>query len=310
MAKSMPVVSVVVPVFNEAKSISLIYDELKKAVADLSVQLEIIFVDDGSQDSSYEEIKLLNSRDRRIRGIRFSRNFGHQAALWAGLAAASGDAVISIDADLQQPPGLIPVLIRKWQEGSEIVQTVREEVKGGTVFKKATSRLFYLLINRIGRSNIIPGAADFRLLDKKVIEEIKRTNENTLFLRGLLPWMGFKTTIVKYHADTRKFGRSKYSVKKMLSFALDGIISQSSFPLRLSFLLGISISFLSFLYGAYAVYQKLFNEKVIAGWTSVIISVLFLGGVQLTMVGIIGEYLGRVFDQVRGRPRYIISDII
>ena len=299
-----PRLSVVIPVFNEAENLLPLYARLTKV---LKNSYEIIFIDDGSTDNSLLAITALHQRDNKVKAVGFSRNFGHMAALSAGLDMAKGDAVITLDADLQHPPELIPELVKQWETGAEVVNTIRKESKGAGPFKGLTAGLFYWLINRIARINLPAGSADYRLLDRKVVDTLKNVRERSRFLRGLISWIGFKQTFVEYTAEARTAGKSKYSFGKMFAFALDGITSFSAAPLRLATYLGLVVAGLSFLYILYAVYIRLFTSRAIEGWTSVLVTVLFIGGIQLIFLGVIGEYLSRVFEEAKQRPLYIIS---
>ncbi len=299
-------VSAVIPCFNEQDNIKAIYDSLS-AVMRPYVDYELLFVDDGSTDATLENIQLVAGNDPKVRFISLSRNFGHQHALKAGLDHATSDCVISLDADMQHPPELIPRLIEKWQEGFEVVNTLRGEQKSLSASKKMTSGLFYYLVNKLSSVEIKPGVADYRLLDRKVVDALKQFNENYLFLRGLIPWMGFRQTSVPFEPAERNAGKTKYSFIHMIRFALDGITSFSNRPLYLSIAIGSIIAGFAFLYGIYAVYVHLFTEDALPGWTSITASVLFIGGIQLIMLGIIGIYLGKLFIENKKRPNYIIS---
>jgi len=307
---TLPLVSIVIPVYNEEANVQLLYDELRDVFKSLRYRLEILFVDDGSIDATLSAISRLANEDNRLKAISFSRNFGHQAALSAGLDLAVGDAVITMDGDLQHPPRLIPTLLEKWKEGFDVVYTIREETAGASSLKLHTAKWFYRLINRIGNTDIPPNTADFRLLSRQVVDELKRLEERALFLRGLVRWVGFPQTAVPYKAERRITGKTKYTLKKMLGFALDGVVSFSSSPLYLSLYFGFVVSILSFLYGMYAIYMKLFTSESVPGWASVLTVVSFIGGVQLITVGIIGLYLGKLFGEAKRRPRYIIRRAI
>jgi len=300
-------ISIVIPVFNEQDNLSALHSRLKKVLSDNHYLHEIIFVDDGSRDSSWECIEKLCIADHFVKGIKLSRNFGHQFALSAGMDHAKGNAVITMDADLQHPPEVLPQLVEKWKEGYDIVYTVRKEDHHLNLFKRLSSNFFYVIINKLANISIPVGAADFRLLSHNVVESFKSIRERTRFLRGLVSWMGYKNISVTYVADERFAGQSKYSFTKMLSFAFAGITSFSSFPLYLSTFLGFSVAIVSFFYGAYAIYTKFFTSDVIPGWTSVLLSVLFLGGVQLIAIGVLGEYLSRVYEEVKQRPLYLVA---
>ena len=240
--------------------------------------------------------------------ISFSRNFGHQNALKAGFDLAGGDCAICLDSDLQHPPPLIPELLEKWEEGYESVITKRIDHDSISLFKKTTSKLFYRLTNRLSDVKLEDGVADFRLLDRKVLDALKNFSENQIFLRAVIQWLGFRQTTVEYQAAERVAGESKYTIKKMFSFALSGITAFSIKPLRFSIYLGSIIATLAFLYGAYALGIHIFTDRAIQGWTSILMSVLFIGGLNLLMLGIIGEYLGKMFIENKKRPNYIISE--
>jgi polyisoprenyl-phosphate glycosyltransferase len=298
-------ISVVIPSYNEESNIEEIHNQLIEILKNYE-SFEIIIVDDGSTDDTLPLLQKIHERDERINYISLSRNFGHQNALKAGLDHANGDCIISMDADLQHPPQIIPQMIDKWQQGYDIVYTRRLLDKKLPAFKRTTSRLFYKLINILSDTTIEDGTADFRLIDKSVMEIFKGMGENDIFIRGLMKWIGFKQYCIDYYPNQRFSGTSKYSVKKMFLFALKGITAFSIKPLHLSTLIGLMISVCTFIYAAYAIYIGLFTNTAVSGWTSVIISVLFIGGLQLIMIGIIGEYIGKLFMQSKGRPLYII----
>ncbi|RJO61045.1 glycosyltransferase [candidate division WS5 bacterium] len=300
-------VSVVIPAYNEAGNIKLIADQIARQLIGTD-SYELIFVDDGSADSTLTEIKRLAANNNSVKFISFSRNFGHQRALKAGLDHASGDCVISMDADLQHPPELINKLIAKWKEGYDVVYTVRKDLKNTRLFKRTTSMFFYKLINRISDVDIPLGAADFRLLDKKVVDELRGFKENSLFIRGLVSWLGYKQTGIEYITNDRHSGSTKYTLMKMIAFAVHGITSFSIIPLRISILVGFIVSMFAFLYTTYALLTKFYFKTAIAGWTSILISVLFLGGIQLIFLGVIGEYLGKMFVESKNRPHYVIKE--
>ncbi|MFH0976568.1 MAG: glycosyltransferase family 2 protein [Spirochaetota bacterium] len=299
--------SVVIPIMNEEGNITLLIKKLYEVLKIYS-NYEIIFIDDGSTDGTFEVIKKLNSNDANIKYLSFSKNFGHQNALKAGLDYAKGDCVISMDGDLQHPPELIPQLIEKWQEGYDIVYTLRkDDPKTGTI-KKITAKIFYKLSNFLSDIKIEHGSADFRLVDRSVVEVIRPLHESPLFFRGIIRWLGFKQYGVEYMPEERFWGKTKYSFRKMFSFAISGITSFSVKPLHFSTKIGTIIAFLSFCYGLFALYIGLFTNKAIEGWTSLLIVISFIGGIQLIMIGIIGEYLGRLFMSQKCRPNYIIKE--
>lgn len=299
-------ISIVLPVYNEEKTINEMYLRLSAVMADIPAGCEFIFVDDGSSDNSIDRLIALAYRDNRVKIIELSRNFGHQAAICAGLEHARGDAVIMMDADLQHPPELIPLLLEKWQEGNDIVYTVRNSSPDFGFTKRVSAKIFYKIINLLARINIPENSADFRLFDKKVLCQLLRLKERTKFLRGLVSWVGFRQAAVSYDAAPRYAGESKYTPVKMIKFAFDGITSFSTIPLHISTIIGVMVSGVSFSYAVYAVWIKLFTDRAMPGWTSVLVSVLFLGGVQLLSLGIIGEYLNRIYTETKARPEFIV----
>ena len=294
-----------VPCFNEAGNIQELNDQLQPVLAGFPKH-ELIFVDDGSTDDTSKTIEGLGANNASVKLIQLSRNFGHQAALKAGLDHASGDCIISLDADLQHPPELIPDLIKKWQEGYEVVFTQREEDKNLSWLKRATSKFFYRLAQKLTSVEIHRGTADFRLLDRAVVDVLKQMDESYLFIRGLVSWVGFKQTAVSYKASDRFSGKTNYTYRKMFSLALSGITSFSIRPLQLSIILGLVIATLAGIYGLYVIFIFAFTDNAIEGWASTTASVLFIGGVQLIMLGILGEYVGKGFIEGKRRPNYII----
>ncbi|MFY9153592.1 MAG: glycosyltransferase family 2 protein [Prolixibacteraceae bacterium] len=300
-------ITVIVPCFNEEESL----DTFNKTLLEFlpgNYHYEIIYVNDGSSDKTYQVITSLAKTNPIIKYISFSRNFGHQNALKAGYDLATGDCAISLDADLQHPPAVIPELIAKWEEGFEIVNTMRHDHQSISFQKKMSSRIFYQIMRKLSDVNIENGMADFRLVDKKVLKQLRLFPENFLFFRGIIPWMGFNQTIVPFTANERFAGTTKYTFRKMIKFATTGVTAFSVKPLRLSIYLGAVIAMFSFLYGLYAAYIHMFTDRAITGWTSVIFSVLFIGGMNLLMLGIIGEYLGKLFIENKRRPNYLISE--
>jgi polyisoprenyl-phosphate glycosyltransferase len=298
-------VSVVVPCYNEESGISELYRQLKDVLAAYP-DYKILFVDDGSSDQTVQTIEALAEKDERVKLIVLSRNFGHQLALKAGLDHATGDCVISLDADLQHPPQLIPELIKKWQEGYEVVYTIRRDTAKTSFFKRITARFFYWIASKLSSVEVHPGAADFRLLDRTVVDVLKECRENYLYLRGLVSWAGFRQTSLEYEPNERFAGKTKYSTRKMIRFALAGITSFSIRPLQLSLVLGIIIAGLAFLYGLYVIYIYTFTDQAVAGWASTTASVLFIGGIQLIVLGILGEYIGKNFMESKKRPVYVV----
>ena len=302
-----PELTVVIPAYNEEASIGPMVERLVLALEQRVEGLEILFVDDGSRDGTWQRVSELAARDPRVRGIRFARNFGHQAALTAGVDAATGRAVAIIDADLQDPPEVIPEMIERWRAGAEVVYGQREAREGETVFKKATAAAFYRLLRRITHVDIPVDTGDFRLMGPRAVAAFRALPERNRFIRGLVAWIGFPQVAVRYRRQARHAGETKYPLRKMVRFALDGITSFSFFPLRLATLLGFAVSVLSFLYIVVAIVLKLLGINW-PGYTSMMASILFLGGVQLVMIGVLGEYVARVYDEVKRRPLYLVGE--
>lgn len=300
-------ISIVVPVCNEQGNIPVLVDALQKVLAPLNYDYNIIFVDDGSSDATLAIVKQRASIDPTIFFIALSRNFGHQNALKAGLDMANGDGVIMMDGDMQHPPELIPVLLDLWEKGNDIVYTIRKDHKEMPLMKRKTSNMFYNLINNLSDIELEPGTADFRLMDQKVVAVLRSFKETDLFMRGLIKWMGFHQAGIEYEPAQRTKGKSKYTLKKMIRFALEGITSFSTRPLYLAAYLGFVFSFLSLLYVPYIIYSFYFGH-IISGWASVLATVAFFGGLQLMILGIIGVYLGKLFMQSKQRPHYIVKE--
>jgi dolichol-phosphate mannosyltransferase len=267
---------------------------------------EVIVVDDGSTDATLDVVKAASESDRRVKYIGLSRNFGHQTALRAGLRGASGDCVISMDADLQHPPRLLPEMVAKWQEGFKIILTMRKDDENVSRIKRSTSALFYKLMNAVSDVEIDPGSADFRLLDRKVVSVINELSEQDFFLRGIIPWVGFPVTRIFYTPDQRLHGSTKYSLRKMISFALTGVIANSIQPLRLATIFAALVAGMSVLYAVYA-FNEFMHGRVIQGWTSVALVISLIGALQLLVLGVLGEYVGRILRETRNRPQFIIS---
>lgn len=300
-------IDIVVPVFNEEACIQTFYERTRSAITGLPYAFRILFVDDGSRDRSAELCLALSRVDPRVGLLRFSRNFGHQAALTAGLDSADGDAVITLDADLQHPPEKLPDFIAAWEQGAEIVSGVR--ATGSTsLWKRKTSSLFYRLLNRISPYAITPDSPDFRLFDAKVVTAIRRVREQSRFLRGIYAWVGFRQVEVPYEEAERAAGVTHYSTVDMLLFALRAVLSFSHMPLRFATYLGVFVSGLAFAFGVYALSMNLIFDQVIRGWTSLAVLVSFFSGVQLLTLGILGEYLGQVLEETKGRPLYLVAE--
>lgn len=300
-------ISIVVPAYNEEASLPELYRRLDEVMAaEATYTVEFVFVDDGSTDATPLVLQKLAASDARVRYVCLSRNFGHQAALMAGLDHSTGDAVVMMDADLQHPPNLLPELLRRWEVGAEVVQTVRVETTRDTKFKRWTSASFYRLMNWLADTHITPGAADFRLLDRQAVDALRELPECARFFRGLVAWIGYTQATVPYRAPVRFSGSSKYSRRKMLRFAMDGLLSFSTVPLQLATWLGVAVSSATVLYAAYALYAKFVTGRVIPGWTSTLLVMLSLGGVQLVTLGLLGAYVARTYEEVKRRPAYFV----
>lgn len=299
-------ISIVVPILNEAKNITLFYKELKSVIKNYNY--EIIFVDDGSNDSSERVVKKIRRKDTRVKLISLSRNFGHQIAITCGLDYSSGDATIIMDADLQDPPNLIPRMIEKWQQGFDVVFGTRIARNGDSYLKKITANLFYKIIHILSGTKIPQNVGDYRLISKRVILVLRTTREYQRFLRGIISWVGFPQTGIEYVRGERHTGKSKYTTLKMLKLALDAIFSFSFFPLRIASLLGIITAFGAIVLIFYTLYVQSIGQTV-KGWSSTIVIMLFLGSIQLISIGIIGEYMGRIYEEVKKRPLYIIKSV-
>ena len=300
-------ISIVVPVFNEEENIKEFYKRITSVFLDLKYDYEIIYVDDGSKDKSVIILNELIKQDSRVKAFLLSRNFGHQIAIICGIDNSTGDAVITMDGDLQHPPELIPELLKDWEDGYEIVQTIRKSTEDASIFKKITSAVYYKIINKISAVHITPGGSDFRLMDREVVEAFKLYKERARFIRGIINNLGFKTKKVEFVAPARFAGSSKFSLKKMMHFALDGITAFSNKPLRIAFYVGLILGFLSLLLLGHVLYSKYIAQDAVLGWTTLAVSVLFLGGIQLVGIGILGEYIGKVFEEVKQRPLYIVG---
>lgn len=300
-------ISVVVPAYNEGKNVIMLAERLM-VILEKYGEWQILFVDDGSKDDTLSYLRRLVKKDKRINYLSLSRNFGHQKALKAGLDHAVGDCVISMDSDLQHPPEILDALIEKWEEGYEVVTTIREESSSLSFYKRKSSALFYKLMKFLSDNEIRPNSSDFRLLDRSVVNVLKDMHESHIFMRGLIPWLGFRECTVRYKPAERLSGESKYSTARMVALGIDGITSFSIRPLYLSTVLGVIVSLSAFIYGAFAILARLLLGKEVSGWASVIVSILFIGGLQLLILGIIGMYLGKVFVESKNRPNYVIRE--
>jgi len=300
-------ISVVIPVFNEEPVIERTYERLSAVMADMPYSYELLFVDDGSTDTSLAILDGIADGDDRVSLVSFSRNFGHQAAVMAGIEYARGDAVVLIDADLQDPPEVIPQMVEKWREGYDVVYGKRTKRKGEGVFKKITAFFFYRFLRSMTETDIPKDTGDFRLMDRQVCEWMRLLREKRPFVRGLVRWVGFRQTSVEYVRDERAAGETKYPLKKMLGLATDGIFSFSYKPLKLAGYVGFALSLISFVYLLVVLYQRLFTQQFQPGWASLMAIILFFNGIILIMLGILGEYLGRIYEEVKDRPLYIVA---
>ena len=302
--------SIVVPVYNEENVLKEFYNRTTAVLSSLKERYEIIFINDGSVDNSLTILRELHAEDSSVKVINFSRNFGHQMAITAGMDYSAGNAVIIMDSDLQDPPEVIAKLVERWKEGHDVVYAVREARKGETLFKRLTATLFYRLIVKITNVSMHADVGDFRLMDKKVIDIFRTVRERHRFIRGLVSWVGFKQTGISYIRNERFAGETKYPFRKMLKFAIDGITSFSFLPLQLAMYAGAIISLMSFASGIYILCLRIITGRFIPGIAGILVSVLFLGGIQLLFLGLIGEYIGRMYDEIKQRPLYIVQEFL
>ena len=303
-----PVLSVVVPCYNEEEVLSETHRRLSGTLREMGVSWEIVYVNDGSRDGTLDILRKLARDDDRVKMISFSRNFGHQIAVSAGMDHASGDAVVLIDADLQDPPEVIAEMLALWRQGYQVVYGRRRTREGETAFKLATARTFYRILNHLSDTPIPLDTGDFRLMDRCVVESIRHMPERDRFLRGMISWVGYRQCALPYDRAKRFAGESKYPLRKMISFALDGILSFSTKPLRVATFMGFSASAMALLGIVYALVLRLFTNIWVSGWTLMFIALLFMGGVQLLCLGIMGEYIGRIYRESKGRPLYFVAE--
>lgn len=300
--------SVIIPIYNEEKNIDLLYKRLTEVLRPLNVSYELVFINDGSADNSLGLLRALTTADDKVRYLSFSRNFGHQIAVTAGLDQCRGRSVVIIDADLQDPPELIKPMYEKLKEGYQVVYAKRRARQGESFAKKVTAKYFYRILKKITSINIPVDTGDFRIMDRSIVEVLKKMPEQQKFLRGQISWAGFKQTFIEYDRDERNAGKTGYTYKKMIRFALDGITSFSDVPLKAVSAFGFVVSIISFVLILYALYTRFVTKDYVPGWTSILITVLFIGGIQLLGIGIIGEYISRISANVRNRPLYIIQE--
>lgn len=301
--------SIVIPIYNEEAVLGELYRRLKAVMDALDGPAEAIFVDDGSFDGTFAMLSELSGSDPRVKVLRFSRNFGHQIAISAGIDHAGGDAVVLMDGDLQDPPEVVPSFIERWRSGYDVVYAVRKKRKEN-ILKRAAYAVFYRLLKRLSYLDIPLDSGDFCLMDKRVVKTIRHLPERNRFVRGLRTWAGFRQVGLEYERDARFAGEPKYTFGKLVKLAYDGIFSFSTIPLRLAVYAGFTFASVAFLGGIYIIYRKLFHGIDVQGWTSIIVVSTFLGGIILMMIGVIGEYVGRIYDEVKQRPLYVIQDKI
>ncbi len=301
-------ISAIIPSYNEQENVGLMYERMSKVLSKISDDYEIIYVNDCSRDETLLRIKALAEKDKHVKYVSFSRNFGHQIAVSAGLDVCRGDAVVIIDGDLQDPPELIEQMYEKYKEGYKVVYARRTSRDGETWFKKFTAKMFYRILASMTSIDIPVDVGDFRLIDKVIVKHLRNMPEKSKYIRGQISWIGYKQTFVDYHRDARIYGTTNYPLKKMLRFALDGITAFSDKPLKIASGLGIFSAIVSLLALVYALVSHFCFNNTITGWTSLILSVLFIGGVQLITIGIIGEYIARINNDVRNRPLYIVEE--
>ena len=299
-------ISIVVPVYNEEENIEHFAQSVAEVMESLPYAYEILFIDDGSRDRSREILRELGARDAHVQSIFLARNSGHQIALTCGTDHADGDAVVTMDGDMQHPPELLPVLLAKWEEGFEIVQTVRLTTEGASLFKRLTSKYYYRLLNALSDVEIQEGGSDFRLMDRKAVLALRRYREHARFIRGIVGSMGFRKTTVEFVAHERFAGYSKFSLHKMISFALDGILAYSVQPLRIAFYVGLLSALLAVLLFLHVLFETL-SGATVPGWSTIVVCSLFFGGMQMMLLGICGEYIARILQEVKNRPLYLIA---
>jgi glycosyltransferase involved in cell wall biosynthesis len=303
-------VSLIVPVFNEEQAVELFYRAVRRELTLDGVEFEIVFINDGSTDRTADQVTALAQADELVTLINFSRNFGKEPALFAGLEYATGDAVIPMDVDLQDPISVIPLLIEQWQKGADVVLAKRRNRNADGYLKRHSAALFYHLLNRISYTRIEENVGDFRLMDRKVVDVIRALPEHQLFMKGVLSWAGFNSVVVEYERARRVAGSSKFNGWKLWNLALEGVTSFSTVPLRLWTYVGGCVSIFAVLYAVYMVLDKVFFGNSVPGYPSLMTAILFLGGVQLIGIGILGEYIGRIYIEAKHRPRYVVKDIV
>jgi glycosyltransferase involved in cell wall biosynthesis len=299
--------SIVIPIFNEEANIAILFTRISKVLESMHISYEIIFINDGSKDKSIQLIEALGLSNPKVKYIDFSRNFGHQIAVTAGLDHSIGERIVIIDADLQDPPELILDLYKKMDEDYQVVYARRKSRKGESFLKKLTAMFFYRTLKSITSIDIPVDTGDFRIIDRKIVDILKQMPEQEKYLRGQIAWIGFKQAYIEYQREERLGGTTGYTYKKMFKFAMDGITSFSDFPLKFASMSGFIVSFFAFIVMLYTLYSKFILKDTVQGWTSIMLSVMFIGGIQLICVGIIGEYISRIGNNIKKRPLYVIN---
>jgi glycosyltransferase involved in cell wall biosynthesis len=307
---SLPSISVVAPAYNEEEVLETFYERVTRVLTDIGAPYEIVLVNDGSRDNTLAMMHAMRARDEHITVVDLSRNFGKEIALTAGLDHARGDVVVVLDSDLQDPPELIAEMLEGWREGYDVVYGVRSQRDGETWFKKVTAKAFYRLISRISRVQIPQDTGDFRLMTRRAVRELSRLREEHRFMKGLFAWIGFPSKPLYYRRDARAAGQTKWNYLKLLNLAIEGITSFTITPLKVATLLGLSVAFLSLVYACYVIWKTLAYGDPVRGYPSLMVTVLFLGGVQLTAIGVLGEYIGRIFNEVKHRPLYLVNRLL
>jgi polyisoprenyl-phosphate glycosyltransferase len=300
--------SIVIPLFNEEGIIPLLVERLQQIMSEFDGPAEVVMVDDGSKDATYELVAAASVKDPRFKIIQFSRNFGHQQAITAGMDAASGDAVIIMDADLQDPPYVILQMIEKWQQGYEVVYGLRQHRDGERLFKTATASMFYGLLHRIAEVETPVDVGDFRLVDRKALDAFLQMRESNRYVRGMFSWVGFRQAAVPYNREERAVGTTHYTLRKMVKLASNGIMGFSTAPLRLALGAGVFIAFAALIYGVVAISLKLAGLSLVPGYASLLFAVTFFSGIQLIVMGMVGLYVGRIYDEAKGRPLYVVRE--
>lgn len=302
-----PRLSIVIPVFNEEEVLPILFERLRALIAKLECEVEVVFVDDGSRDRTAEIIEKAHTEDRRFKLVQFSRNFGHPAAITAGMDHATGDAVVLMDADLQDPPELILEMVARYREGYDVVQAKRASRKKDTFFKRTTAALFYRVMGMLTHQQMEENVGEFRLMSRSVVNAVSGMREHHRLVRGMVSWVGFRQTTVFFERPARSAGETKYPLSKMIRLSVDGVTSFSTAPLRIASFLGVASLVAGFCYAGYALYMRFVKGSVVQGWTSLVLINIFFSSIVLLCLGVVGEYVGRIFEEVKNRPLYLVS---